>query len=438
VKKLLSAGYIFALFCIISYNELVNTAEKRPTEYNGIVAVVNGDIITFSDLENRINMILLSTGGSITNELKANISQEVLKEMIQESLQWQCAKKYAPKGGWISEEAVQTAFSDIAKRNNLDSNAFSELLKSKSISKNALLKQIRINLSWAEYIRARFGKFINISESEMNRTLSEIKEKQNEESYYICKMFFPVSNPSDEKPTCALVNNLNEMLSRGADFGNIARQFSKSPDAVKGGEIGWVFHGQLSEEEDSAMPKMAVGSRAIVKNSYGYAILLLKDKKEAGSQSVTNLKFVQIIVPFSKSNPSSDEIDKLKSYILDMKQTSPNCNEMIQKAKDSGFCRVADPITTILEGMSPQFREMFAKIPIGMSSDPIITPNGIVVICVLDKQTHRIKEPTIEDLKTQKTSERLSVFAERELQDLKKKSYIKISEKYGSRTELLR
>ncbi|MDR2067460.1 MAG: peptidyl-prolyl cis-trans isomerase SurA [Holosporaceae bacterium] len=434
----------FRVCCVallLSVGDADAVAKKKSVEhqkeYNGIVAVVNEDIITFNDLEDRVNMVLFSIGGSATPELKAKISREVLKEMIHEHLRWQCTKKYEPKGGWVPEDAIKSTFSDIAKRNNMESDAFGELLAKKNIDKDAILKQIKVNLAWIEYVKARFGRFINISESEINRTMMEVKEKMNQESFYVHRMFFPVSDPVNDKSVLSHVNNLNQMLARGADFAGIARQFSKSPDSSKGGEIGWVFRGQLSEEEDSALAKMTVGSRSVVRNSRGYVILFLQDKKEAGLSTFTDLKFVQIVTPFSSPNPSDEEVNRLMGYALDMKKNSPNARAMIQNAKDSGFCEISEPVAVVLESMQPQFRAMLSGIAAGCIGTPIPTPQGIVTICMLDKQTRQIKDPSPDDLKIQKMSERLSVFADRELQYLKKKSYMRINEKYGSQREFI-
>jgi peptidyl-prolyl cis-trans isomerase SurA len=406
-------------------------------EYDGIVAIVNGDVITFHDLEKRMLLTLFSTGGEVSGELRPKISREVLKEMIQEKLKWQCAKKYAPKGGWVTDKAIESTFSDIAKRNNLNHDDFCNLLKSKNVDKNELLQQIRINFSWIGYINARFGKLINISESEINRTLAEIKEKHNLESYYVHRMFFPVSDPKHEQKVLAHVNNLKQMLLRGANFGNLARQFSKSPDANKGGEIGWVFHGQLSPEENLELSKMQVGSHAVVRNSRGYVILFLHDRKEAGLKVFTTVKFLQIVIPFGASNPDSEQLNQIKKYLNDMKKNSRNCHEFIKNAKDSGLCGISDPVILTLEEMQPQFRSMLSSLQTGDIGSPITTPNGIIVVCLLDRKTQKIPEPTANDVKLQKINERLSIFADREIQDLKKKSEIQVNEKYGSTLDFM-
>ncbi|MDR0632027.1 MAG: peptidylprolyl isomerase [Holosporaceae bacterium] len=420
----------FVAFLFFSHFSGSTHNSDQSREYDGIIAVVNDDIITYLDLEERV--ALFSIGEKVSDELRARVLPEVLKEMVQEKLKWQCAKKYAPKGGWATANEVKTAFSNIAKRNNLSYDSFCKLLESKNVSKNTLMRQIRINLSWISYINARFGKLVNVSETEVNQTIAQIKEKENTESYYVHRMFFPVSDNKNEGAVSSQVNNLKQMLLKGADFHNLARQFSQDPSANKGGEIGWIFHGQLSPEENRALGEMSMGEYRVVRNTRGYVILFLQDKKEAGLKSFTVLKFVQVIVPFRDANPPREEIESLMNYALDLKRNSHSCSEFIKRAKDSSFCGISDPVTITLEEMQPQFRSMIAPLQSGSIGNPLMTPNGIVTICMLDRKTQQIPEPTPNDIKMQKTNERLSVFADREIQDFRRKSEIKVSEKYGN------
>ncbi|MDR2107309.1 MAG: peptidylprolyl isomerase [Holosporaceae bacterium] len=400
-------------------------------EYEGIVAIVNRDVITSSDLKKRLAWTLFSIGeNSSSPEAGSRLSREVLREMINEHLKWQCAMKYAPPGGWATDEETEAVFSSIAKRGGLDRESFCKMLKQKNIDKDVLLKQIRVNLAWSAYVSARYGKFINISESEIKRTLADIKEKRNMEFYCVRRMFFPVSDAKNDAAVLSHANNLRQMLAKGTDFGSLAVQFSKSPDAGRGGEIGWIFRGQLSSEEDAKLAGMRVGETAIVRNSRGYAILLLQDKKEAGTAALTTVKVVQVAVPFGESAPAEEELRQLTDYAVNLKRISGDCRELIKNARDSGICAVSEPITIALEAMQPQFRSKIAALRPGCASDPITAPGAVVIFCLLDKKTREIPEPTAAEIKSQKMNERLSVFSDREIRDLRKKSDIKTDEKY--------
>jgi peptidyl-prolyl cis-trans isomerase SurA len=416
-----------AIFSVSCFADVATDSKRLLREYEGIVAVVNDDIITSQDLEERVRVVLFSVDSGASPELKAQITREVLKEMIQEKLKLQCAKKYSPKEGWVSSEAEKSAFSSIAKRNNMDEGSFCKLLKSKNIDKEALLQQIRGNLSWIAYINARFGRFINVSESEINKAVAEFKERQNKTSYYVCRMFFSVIDPRSESIVLSRVNNIMQMLSNGANFNNLARQFSQSADANKGGEIGWIFHGQLSPEENVALQGMTVGGRTVIRNNRGYVILFLRDKKEAGLSSFTTLRFVQVVVPFRESKLTKEELGHIENFLIDMKKSSSGCHDFIKRARESGICAVTDPLEMVLEETQPQFRSMLATLPAGSVGNPMVMPNGVIAICMLDRKTQKIPEPTREDIRAEKINERLSVFADRELQDLRKKADIKMN-----------
>lgn len=402
------------------------SSEDSSKHYDGIVAIINGKIITSCDLEERIRLVLFSIGGDTAPpEVKARIKQEVLKEMIQERLKEQSAEKYAPKGGWVTDEEIKAAVTDIARRNHLDYVAFCKLLKSKGINKDILWQQIRVNLSWMAYVHARFGRYINISESEITRTKQEIRAKQSKESYYVRRMFFPVSNPKNEEAVQAHVNNIKRMLANGMDFSNLAKQFSSSADARQGGELGWVFPGQLSQEEDAALGKMPIGGHALVRNSRGYVILLLHNKKSAGLQSFTTMRLAQVLIPVKDPNPSKEVVMQIESYLNSLKEKSANARKFLEEAKASGICVISDPTDITSDDILPSFRPLLTSLQSGGVSRPLWTPDGVVVVCMLDRRDETVKEPTREEIREHKRSERLYLHSEHEIQEQMRRADIR-------------
>ncbi|GHU11819.1 chaperone SurA [Alphaproteobacteria bacterium] len=410
-----------------------NSAVSDVTEYSGIAAIINDEIITFYDLESRVKFVLLSIGEDVKDNMKAKVYKEVLDEIINEKLKMQYIRKIAPKGITSKkelDESVNDAISDMAKQMNKSPEEFMKMLQSKGINPNVIRSQIEVSLCWGEYIRLRFGKNVDISASELNRICNMVKEKFTQESYCVHRMFFPFSKQSDEAAAASHANNILNMLRNGADFGNLARQFSKSADARKGGELGWVFHGQLSPEEEAALKGMSVGSYAIAKSRKGYFVLYLQDKRESGERSLTDLGLVQVIMPFAQEKPSKDVVDQLMSYINDLTRTSRNARAFIAKAKESGIMGVSDESHSTLEAMQPQFKSLLSSIPQNGFSKPILVDAGILVVCVMNKKVTTLKEPSRDEIKRQKINEKLTIFSERELQDLRKKAVIRTDAKY--------
>jgi peptidyl-prolyl cis-trans isomerase SurA len=409
-------------------NRFKNLSNK---EYSGIVAIVNEDIITMEDLNSRMNLVLFHAAGGVGNEQRLKLMKEVLNELVEEKLKKQCVKKFEPNGGWVSSNDVHEAFVSIAKRNNMSYDAFCSLLKGKNIKKENLLEQIFVGLSWVEYIRARYHKNTRISNLETAKMVTDMKEKFTKESFLIGRMFFPVTQQSEDKNVLSHVNSIHQMLLRGSNFANIAHQFSKSVESSNGGDLGWVFEGQLSTDETKALKSMSIGSYKVVKTGKGYAILHLRDKREAGHGSYTEVEFTQVALPFNDRNPPQGEVEQYLKYIRDLRKESVNCHQFMKKARESGLMVVSDPVGGIVESMRSDVRKTVEKIAVGGISDPLVTQDGIITICLLRKKTNTVKEPTAEELKMQKINERLSFIAARELLDLRKKADLNINEKYA-------
>jgi peptidyl-prolyl cis-trans isomerase SurA len=399
-------------------------------EYDGIVAVVNDEVITNEDLEERIRWALFTLGKDDSPSLRMQISSAVVWEMIMEKLRCGRTKKFAPKGGWVSPKEVEDTLTNLAEANKLSLKTFEELLGKKRIRKSTVSEMIRANLAWEAYLETRYGRYINISESDVKRTLAQVKERGKQELYYVHRMFFPVSDERNEREVSGQVNNLMQMLNRGVSFSSLARQFSRGPAASKGGELGWVLQGQLSQEEDRELHRMAVGSNAVVRNNRGYAILLLQDRKESGGTSYTTLQLVQVVIPVQDDNLPREAVQMLFDSAKTLKNDAQNANDLVRKAQESGFCAVSPPVQAILEEISPEIRPLVANLSAGGISNPCKMPNGIVMFGILDRKTNEIPLPTAEKVLRQKQNERLSVFSDQEVQDLKKIADIQYNKKY--------
>ena len=401
---------------------------EQPIKYEGIVAIVNGNIITSLDLDDQVKMAILSSGMKDSAELR----REILKSMITEEIKWGLLKKFAGKVDWVSENDIEDSFASIAKRNNMSSESFSKLLVSKGINLKAFKHSIRVNLSWIEYVKAKYGKNVNITERELVATLDGIKENKKKESFLVSRMFFPVTDSSSVKAVKDRAYTINHMLAQNARFGELARKFSKSPDARNGGDLGWIYEGQLSREEYSALESMKVGESRVVQNSRGFYVLQLRDKREAGKDSITHLRFIQVGVP----RPEYANGQDTRSLINQLRSRYSNAKAFIDQARTIG-CFVSDPLSGILEAMAPEVRKAVEHCPVNGLSRVVSNEQALFVFCVLDRKEEKIPEPTLDDIRNQKINEKFSIFSDKELSELKKRADIKLDKRYGKTSDFV-
>ena len=401
---------------------------EKPVKYDGIIAIVNGSIITTLDLEEQIKMAIFSSGMKDSREVRA----EILKIMITERLKNNLFRKFIDRVTFVTDKEVNDAFEEIAKRNNLTVKAFSKLLASRGISEKVFKRSIRINLSWIEYIKAKYGKNVNVTERELEAVLKGIRENKKKESFLVSRMFFPVTDSRDKGAVGKRVKIIKNMLSQGSQFADLARKFSKSPDAKNGGDLGWVYEGQLSREEYNALKTMQIGETRVVQNSRGFYILQFRDKREAGKDSITHLRFVQVGVP----RPEYAEGQDTKALIKQLKARYPKARDFIKQARTIG-CFVSESASVVLESMNPKIRAAVKHCSANGLSEIISNEQAFFVFCVLDRREEKIPEPTLEDIRNQKINEKFSIFSDKELSELKKRADIKLDPKYGNTSDFI-
>jgi len=401
---------------------------EQPVKYDGIVAIVNGNILTSQDLDDQVKMAMFASGLKDTKEIRA----EILRNMVTEEIKWGLLKKFSDRVTFITDKDVNGAFERIAKRNNMNAVSFSKLLASKGINEKAFKHSIRVNLSWIEYIKAKYGKNVNITERELVAILDGIKENKKKESFLVSRMFFPVVDSRSTGAVRTRVEAISRMLAQGAQFGELSRKFSKSPDAKNGGDLGWIYEGQLSREEYSSLKEMKIGETRTVRNSRGFYILQLRDKRAAGKDSITHLRFVQVGVP----RPEYAEGQDTKALLNQLKNNYPNAEAFINQARTIG-CFVSASISGVLEAMNPEVRSAVEHCPVNGLSGVISNSQAFFVFCILDRKEEKIPDPTLDDIRNQKINEKFGIFSDKELSELKKRADIKLDPKYGKTSDFI-
>ena len=253
----------------------LSTAEAASSV--SIVAVVNGDIISTQDIATRTNAFVLSTRIPMNAQTQGMINARVLQTAIDEKLKLQAAAK---EGIEVSEEDISQSISGIEKSNKLAPGQMRKVLEQGGVNYNAYREQIKADLSWLRLVRRRMAGETP-TEKEIEQTLAEAKKDLSTPKYMVSEIFIRKENAKNLQD---LVKNLRQ----DPRFELYAMQFSESPSASNGGNLGWVNEGKLAQPLEQALKKMKAGdiSEPILVGD-GYYILRLgqtfdpkKDKTE--------------------------------------------------------------------------------------------------------------------------------------------------------------
>ena len=133
-----------------------------------IVAIVNGEPITATDIAHRSKLIQLSTR-------KAPARQEVLDELIDDHLKVQLSKRFIAE---VPKREIETAYAAIARRAGMSSAQFNEALKKGGISAEALKARIHADFVWGQIVRGKFQGSLQVGDKDVFVAL-QTKNKQD-------------------------------------------------------------------------------------------------------------------------------------------------------------------------------------------------------------------------------------------------------------------
>ena len=280
-----------------------------------IVAVVNEDAISDSDLEKRLRLIMASSGIPNKAEIRKKLVPQVLDGLINEALMMQEAVKLGIK---VDPKEIDGGIAQVAAQNNLKPEQFLGMLKRGGIDVTTMRKQIEAQLAWSKVVQAKLRPRVTISERDIDDALERIKAKVGTTEYLAAEIFLPVEQPENQTRVKKLANDLVYQIKTGkAAFFKLAQQFSQAAGSTNGGDKGWVNEAQLPEE-------LLKGLGSIKKNQItdpiktldGYHIMFLRDKRALTEENIPSRQQVQY-------NLGTERLGKLqRRHLMDLRSAS--------------------------------------------------------------------------------------------------------------------
>ncbi len=280
-----------------------------------IAVVVNHDAITLSEVDDRMKLIMTSSGLPQTQEIKVKLLPQVINSLIEEQLKLQEAETLKIN---IPPEDIQNGFAEIARQNNFTPAQFRSVLGQNGVNVETMNRQIRSQIAWSRVIQKSLLPKISVSDSDVDAYLERLRAAAGKREYLLAEIFLPVEDPKDDNDTRQLAHRLYSEINSGqAPFYKIAQQFSKAAGSAQGGDIGWVQQGQLPDELDKALPMLEKGRISTpLRSLSGYHILLVRDFRTISEDTLPSSDQVINIL-------GGERMDRAqRRHLLDLKATA--------------------------------------------------------------------------------------------------------------------
>jgi peptidyl-prolyl cis-trans isomerase SurA len=306
---------IHALLLSVLTLFIVVFANSAQAQQEGIAAVVNEDAITVSDLHDRMELIMASSGLGDSPEIRGKLAQQIIGVLIDEQLMLQEAARLEIE---VTPEEIDSGFKTIAQQNNIPPEKFREMLSSSGINVATMERQIRSQIGWTKIIQQELRPKVTISDSDVDNAMQRLNAQKGTSEYLLAEIFLPVDDPKNEEDARALAEKLvNEIRNNKAPFFKVAQQFSKAAGAAQGGDLGWVQQGQLPQELEIAVKTLQKEQvSAPIRSLSGYHILYMRDARQITDDTIPSRD--QII-----SNLGVERMERMqKRYLMDLKSAA--------------------------------------------------------------------------------------------------------------------
>jgi peptidyl-prolyl cis-trans isomerase SurA len=402
------------------------TPPPQATQATRIVAVVNGDVISNADVDNRARLFALSTGLPITQDVLDRLRQQITRQLIDEKLHMQEVQR---RKIVIQDKSIADAIRDIETRNGLPPGALRQRLAADGVGQRTLIDQIRTQLGWTQVLREQLGEKVTITDAEIADAQRLLAQQVGKPEYRVGEIFIPVDDPANAADAQRFAETVITELRAGAPFPVVAAQFSQNQTALQGGELGWVQPNQLDPEVARLVTQMPVGAISNpVKVPGGFSIVTLQGKREIGREVGTVISLRQVLLPFTSAlNPQApteqqrQALDKARGISGSVR----SCEQMEQVAKTNNSPRPADPGEVRLESVNPpQFRQVLASLPFDRASQPLVTNEGITVLIVCSREQKNLAEANRQQVQVQLLNERVELLSRQLLANLRRQATI--------------
>lgn len=273
------------LLIALSIFQLGQPSSAHAQQTMAIAAVVNDEAISMTDVEDRIKLVLASSGLKDGKEIRAKIMPQVVDSLIEEQLKLQEARRQKLE---VSDEDVQGGLTTIAQQNKFEPEQFLEMMRQQGIPKQTLMRQIKAQLAWNKVIKERLRRQVDVSESDVDTRIQRLKDKIGQTEYLVSEIYLPLNDPDRKGEVQQFAQRMAaELQAKRAPFGPVAAQFSKAAGAEKGGSIGWIQQGFLDPALDKVLLSMEEGSVSNpIKTNSGLYILHLQKKRTLSEESI--------------------------------------------------------------------------------------------------------------------------------------------------------
>ena len=380
------------LLCLPALLFAPGAAAQKAVVVDRIVAVVNKEVITLSELNDAIASAergLRRQGTQIPD--RPVLERQMLERLILDKAQLQLARD---TGIRVDDVQLDRAMLRVAEQNKLTLSDFRAALEKDGVPFNAFRDELRDQIVLTRLREREVDDRIQVSDTEIDLFLDQSKAQSGSRDEYNFSHVL-VAVPDQASPERVEASRKRAEQARaeaagGGDFAAIAARVSDAPDALRGGAIGWRAAERLPDLFLEALSRMKPGEvSALLRSSAGFHILkLVARRSEVQGTPVTQTRMRHILIRTSDTVSEADARRRLLGLRERLVSGSADFAALARSNSDDGSAARGGELDWVYPGDTvPEFERAYQDLKIGEISQPVRTQFGYHLIQVLERRT---------------------------------------------------
>lgn len=385
------------------------SAYPRLRPADSIAAVVNDEVITRVELNNRLDLALGQLRKQGTSLPPRDVlERQMLERLIIDKLQLQRAREIGLR---VDDAQLEQALQRIASGNNMSLEQFREALQRDGIPFAKFREEIRDEMTIVRLREREVENRIVVSEGEIDHFLSSEMAGHGNEEYEVAHILLRLpesATPEQIQRLKAKADEIHGRLQKGEDFAQMAAAYSDAPDGLRGGHLGARSLDRLPGIFSEAVVKLTPGQVApVLRSSNGFHIVKLIDKRGVAALPQVQQTHVRHILINVDELTSDAEARRRLTDLYERIRNGAKFEELARLFSQDGSAGKGGDLGWLYPGDTvPEFEHAMEQLRPGEVSEPVRSPFGYHLIEVLGRRLQDVSDTRKRDIARQALKER--------------------------------
>ena len=389
-----------------------------------IAAVVNDAMITTEDVNQRINMVIATTGLSNSREVRQELAAQVVQSLVDETLQLTAAKQ---ANILISKEEVNAAVRSIEQKRGKGEGSLLGYFASQGIDPATFTNQLKAQIAWRRFVQRRLSADATVTQEDVMQEVDYLKRTGNKiEEVLTSSIVLPIHSVKSAEQMQKVALRISKELDQGADFQALASQLSQI--GAQNSAMSWADINRLEPAVASAIINLPEeGVSRPVQSSKGYEIVKLHKRRMGKKLHDAEILFKRIVLSL-ENDAGEQDVDILMDIARNVGKHPGPCSQKgiagVQELDGLGI--EVDYTPTRYSQLSPEILPLVRHLNVNEISDPFAAPDGIHLLMLCERAELPFTEQDRKRVRQDLVSQKMELQALKHLRKIRRDAYIDV------------